>query len=422
MRFFFLAATALLLGGCATPMQKAILNDDLAEVKTLLAAGVGVNERLIPPYIHTTVKAPTPLHFAAMLGEDDIVRFLLGAGADINAIDSTDRTPFEQAVAMRNPGTAKILKEWEIQHSTQAATAALAAAASAASGIVTRDEVARMVAEALAARSRARQPAEFHSDSDAPAYKLAENPDNFALVIGVEKYMSLPDATFARRDAEAVRDHLLALGYPPRNVILLTDSRATKTNWAKYIEAWLPENVNERSTVFVFYSGHGAPDVATGQAYLVPVEGDPQYLAVSALPLEQLYSRLGALKAKRVIVALDSCFSGAGGRSVLPRGTRPLISKLDTGRIDPRGKIIALTASAADEISGTIDAQGHGAFTYFLLKGLNGAAADKAGTTTIRGLFDYLKPNVADVARQQNRDQTPALLPADSEMAAIRIR
>lgn len=406
-------ALALLLAGCATPMQKAVLYNDTARVRRMLAAGVDVNEKSKTE----VAQGGTALHFAAALGEDGMVRLLVDAGADIEAVDKYGRTPFEIAKAMRNPEIAKYLKETELKRSAPAASAV-----EPASGVVGREEIAKIVAAALSAREKAKAPAAVRSDVDRPAYKLAERPDDFALVVGVEKYLGLPDASFARRDAEAVRDHLLALGYPQRNVVLLTDSQATKTNWTKYLEAWLPENVSERSTVFVYYSGHGAPDAASGQAYLVPVEGDPQYLAVSAFPLEQVYRALAALKAKRVVVALDSCFSGAGGRSVLAKGTRPLVAKVDTGPLDPRGRLVALTASASDEISGTIDAQGHGAFTYYLLKGLNGAAAGKDGAVTVQGLYDYLKPKVADAAREQNRDQTPALLPEDGDQGRSRLR
>ena len=70
---------------------------------------------------------------------------------------------------------------------------------------------------------------------------------------------------------------------------------------------------------------------------------------------------------------------------------------------------MAFSAAAADQISGAVEEQGHGAFTYYLLKGLNGAAADAAGAVTVKALYDYLTPKVQDAARLHNRDQTPVL-------------
>ncbi|MEI8191986.1 MAG: caspase family protein, partial [candidate division NC10 bacterium] len=94
-----------------------------------------------------------------------------------------------------------------------------------------------------------------HSDVDSPSYKAAENPDDFALVVGVEKYTGLPPAQFAERDAEAILSHLTALGYPRRNISMLIGQQASKAGMAKNIETWLPRNVNEKSSVFFYFSG-----------------------------------------------------------------------------------------------------------------------------------------------------------------------
>ena len=257
---------------------------------------------------------------------------------------------------------------------------------------------------------------------DVPTYKTAEDPHRFALVVGIEKYSDLPDAQFAERDAAAIKSHLLALGFPERNVVLLSGAKAGRASLAKYIEDWLPRMVDEQSEVFFYFSGHGAPDVKTGSAYLVPWDGDANFLGTTAYPVQRLYGKLEALKAKHVIVVMDTCFSGAGGRSVLAQGARPLVTAIDTGSVSP-GKIIAFTASKGTEISGTVGDQGHGAFTYFFLKGLNGDAADASGHVTARGLYDYLTPKVQDAARRLNRDQTPQLLPdASSSLSGAVIR
>lgn len=288
-------------------------------------------------------------------------------------------------------------------------------------GKISKDEVREIVKEAVEAQKGQAQkgPAAPRSDVDAPNYRRKASDERFAVVVGVEKYASLPPAEFAERDAAAVREHLVALGYPERNVILLTGPQASRSGLAKNIETRLPQLVDEKSTVFFYFSGHGAPDVKSGQAYLVPFDGDPEFLEDTAYPLHRLYQKLGALKARRVIVALDSCFSGAGGRSVLAKGTRPLVTKVDVG--SPRGGTIVLSASAGQQISGTLDEQGHGAFTYYLLSGLNGGAQNEDGDVTVKSLYDYLTPKVRDAARRSNRDQTPQLT-ADAEAAAFRLR
>ncbi|MBI5244988.1 MAG: caspase family protein [Elusimicrobia bacterium] len=258
------------------------------------------------------------------------------------------------------------------------------------------------------------------SDVDKPEYKLPENPANFAVVVGIEKYPNLPAAQYASRDADAVRAHLKALGYPVRNIMFIANSEATRATLAKALNSWLVNRVKEDSTVFFYYSGHGAPDPQSNSAYLVPADGDPEALPDTAYPVHQLYSKLQELKAQRVIVALDACFSGAGGRSVLAKDARPLVNKIDMGELQP-GKIVALSAAKAEQISGAVEEQGHGAFTYYFLKGLSGDAADKDGAVTVQSLYEYLSPKVQDAARLHNRDQNPVMQGAPAD-AAFRLR
>lgn len=92
----------------------------------------------------------------------------------------------------------------------------------------------------------------------------------------------------------------------------------------------------------------------------------------------------------------------------MAQGARPLVNKIDLGV--PPGNVITMTASDKTQISGTLEEQRHGAFTYFLLKGLQGKAKNGSGHITALSLYDYLKPKVQDAARLHNRDQTPQLM------------
>lgn len=275
--------------------------------------------------------------------------------------------------------------------------------------------VQKAVREASKPAAAATAEAAPSSDADQPSYRFKENPDNIAIVVGVEKYADLPEATFAERDATAVRDHLLAMGYSSRNVVLLTGVRASRAGLAKTLETWLPNHAGPRSKVLFYYSGHGAPDPRSGDAYLVPADGDPQYLKDTAYPLARLYQRLGKLQASQVLVVLDACFSGTGGRSVLAKGTRPLVSRVAVDKALPE-KVRLLTASAGDQVSGTDDEQGHGLMTYHLLKALN----ESKGRATLQEAYARLKTRVEDSARRANREQTPQLVPESAGPVSLR--
>jgi len=91
-------------------------------------------------------------------------------------------------------------------------------------------------------------------------------------------------------------------------------SMPRKVTWKSISSGWLANNVESDSRVFIYYSGHGAPDPRTGDAYLVPYDGDPSFIENTGYSLKKLYDTLGKLPSKEIVVILDSCFSGAGGR------------------------------------------------------------------------------------------------------------
>jgi hypothetical protein len=362
----------------------------------------------------------TPLMVAADAGSVAAASALLRRGADVRIKGSKGETAWSLAVARGHQDIARLI--WAADHSApSAAPAAVAGRPAAAAPAIDEAQMERLIAAAVAKATAKPAAAVQTSDVDAPRYKVDENADNFAVVIGIERYSDIPDAEFAEHDASAMRDHLAALGFPQRNIVSLVGAKATKTGLIKELETWLPQNVNSNSTVFVYYSGHGAPDVKSGRSFLVPWDGDPQFLEDTGYPVDRLYQKLGELKAKRVIVALDACFSGVGGRSVLAKGLRPLVTQAAASSIPET--VFSLTAAGANQAAGAASGESHGLFTYYLLRGLNGDAADKDGRVTVASLYASLAARVQDAARKAGADQSPQLLPASAAAGdSVRLR
>jgi uncharacterized caspase-like protein len=243
--------------------------------------------------------------------------------------------------------------------------------------------------------------------------KVKQNKNAYAIVIGIERYrQQLPRADFATQDARTVAEYLTkAMGYPEENVVTLLNDRAMKSDLEKYFEKWLGNNVEQGSTVFIYYSGHGAPNPKTGDAFLVPYDGDSSFIVETGYSLKRMYDALSKLPAKEIVVALDSCFSGAGGRSVIAKGSRPLVMNLQSNVVLPKNMTV-LSASSGEQTSSTYDEKGHGLFTYFMLKGIkNEDVVRKDGSLDIAGLYDYVKPQVSGIARKKfNNEQTPQLI------------
>ncbi|MCX5821628.1 MAG: caspase family protein [Deltaproteobacteria bacterium] len=248
-----------------------------------------------------------------------------------------------------------------------------------------------------------------------PAIKVKPNKNAYAIVIGIETYrQKLPKADFATADAKTMAEYLTkVMGYPEENVVTLANDRAALGDFVKYFEKWLPNNVEKDSTVFIYYSGHGAPNIKNGDAYLVPYDGDPTFITETGYPIARLYESLGKLKAKEITVVLDSCFSGGGSRSVLAKGARPLVMNLQDNMVLSKNMTV-LSASSGDQISSTYDEKSHGLFTYFLLKGIkNEDVIKQDGSIKMDDLFGYIKPQVEHIARKQfNNEQTPQLIGA----------
>lgn len=253
------------------------------------------------------------------------------------------------------------------------------------------------------------------SDVDRHQGKKAQRHDDFALVVGVQHYRAVPEAQFAARDAETFgRYARTVLGVPKENVIVLVDEKASRADFTKYLEEWLPRNVRPQSRVYFYFSGHGAPDSAGRDTYLVPWDGELAYLKSKAYSISRLYASLDALPAKEVIVMLDACFSGQGPRSLVAKGLRPLVVAKQTPV--PKGrKLTVLTAASGEEVAGTLEEQGHGMFTYFLLDGLRGKAG-VGGHLAVGDLHRYLQRKVPAAARRQNREQSPQLFSGDERL------
>ena len=419
--------------GGDTALILAAINGRANVIPLLLKAGADVNAR--------DKDGMTPLMSAVgVYGRAAVIPLLLKAGADVNARDKDGNTARDLAAGKSKSEIISLLDDWKASHSGTA----VASNQSSSSGL-SQSEAQNIAAQAakqaveqanaknaqklaamnrklaaLSAKTASPKVLTYHSSVDRPSFNNPENRHMFALVIGVEHYPGgLPDAQFADRDARAVYRTLIALGVPPDHIKRLTDGTATRGRIKEGIR-WLGRNAKPDSTVWVYFSGHGAPG-AHGHAYLVPFGGDPNDLADTATLEDRFYKDLDRLPAKRVLVALDACFSGTGGRSVLGKGLRPL-TLVRKGSFPRTGKVIAFSAARSDQEAGPKESAGHGLFTYYFLKGLDGGA-ERQGRVTVGSLSRYLKAKVPEAANLDNRDQVPQVEPSPvGPIAEVRIR
>jgi formylglycine-generating enzyme required for sulfatase activity len=249
------------------------------------------------------------------------------------------------------------------------------------------------------------------------AVKEFKQPDAYAVVIGISQYSEevIPRVQYAVKDAQAVAKLLeTQAGIPKTHIKLLTDGKATLSGLRNHLGEWLRMRVKPESVVYVYYAGHGTPNLQAQSGSLVPWDGHPDFPA-GLYPLKELEDTLSKLPTKDVVVFLDSCFSGAAGRSVLAKGARPMGLQYP---VLAAGEVMVLAAATGTQISSDYDKAEHGLFTHYLLAGLQGEAdADNDQVVTLRELVPYVKKHVADIAVEElNREQTPVLLPGETAL------
>lgn len=265
------------------------------------------------------------------------------------------------------------------------------------------------------------------SNVDAPfVSRAAINPDAVAVIFGIDYYRSLPRARFAARDASTMRRYATSVfGVPddPDHVLMRLDGDATQAEFRKAFGAagWLARRVTPQSDVIVFFAGHGAAD-SDHAPVLLPFDGDADYPRETALQLSEVYEALAKLKARRIIVAIDACFSGVSrGGVAIADGARPVVVSVEHPALLRNGMAVFAAAQGAQVANDLPDRQ-HGLFSYEFFRGLRGAAdADHNGAITVEELNTFLVKEVPASAGRRDREQQPLTIARERSLIVSRV-
>lgn len=241
---------------------------------------------------------------------------------------------------------------------------------------------------------------------------------DIAVVIGNQSYAAagIPDVDYAGRGAAFMKEYLVrTMGYDPENILFAQDATlskfneffGTRDNHRGRLYKFVKEGV---SRVFIFYTGHGAPDLESGDAYFVPVDARPEYIRANGYALRTFYDNLGKIPARQITVVLDSCFSGNTEKGFLFKGISPAMVRVKKEVAGPQNALV-ITSGAADQVAVWYPEKRHSLFTYFFLKGLQGEAdTNRDRQITVGEMGRYLKENVPYMARRlKGIEQQPVL-------------
>ena len=221
----------------------------------------------------------------------------------------------------------------------------------------------------------------------------ANASQSYALVIGISKYANLPataQLSFPDWDAREIADVLTSrVGgqFPPDNVHLLVNEEATGEKIRYEIEQWLPSVSKDNDRVLIYYSGHAI--LWREQGWLFPYDGEVTRIASTAYPTANLGATLrNRIRGKWKVLLTESAHSGVLNPDVDRAAGDTLLKGIDNS-------VFLLTSSRDRETSFEGGEYNHGVFTYFVLKGLRGAAdANADGFVDADELAEYVHTNV----------------------------
>jgi hypothetical protein len=251
--------------------------------------------------------------------------------------------------------------------------------------VITSLAVASMVCISSAYRQAASQRGVQDLSSASASASTAQFGSYYALVIGNNNYRYLPKLRTAINDASAVAQ-LLHERYGFSTKVLRD---ATRNDVLTALNEYR-RTLSEKSSLLIYYAGHGHHDPDTDKAYWLPVDAqsDNNDNWISA---DDITSDVKAIPSQHVLIISDSCYSG-----VLTRDADAAITPRERGAyLDKmlRSKSRTLMSSGGDEPVADGGAAGHSVFAGAVLDSLRQMEDEQF---TASNLFQrFIQPGVA---------------------------
>jgi hypothetical protein len=276
--------------------------------------------------------------------------------------------------------------------------------------------------------------------------------EKYALIVGVGRFHEpgIQSLKYSAKDAADVYRYLISPAggnFPPAAIVLLQDESATRPAMVAALER-IKAKAGPDDLVFIYLSSHGTPPDKFGGVHLVTYDAvvkPRDQVWQTSLSEDVLRSFIQGVRAKRLIIILDACYSnGAYARvpGFLPQGGKSLESgeqegygqsrqymaqrllgmkdvvyEPSSGPEPPRavrhgwGRVL-ISASDAGERSWESEILKNSIFTHYFLDGL------VRHRGSVKAAFEYSRPLVRQqVQREQGYDtlQTPQVTPSRPE-------
>jgi tetratricopeptide (TPR) repeat protein len=227
----------------------------------------------------------------------------------------------------------------------------------------------------------------------------------WALVIGVDKYMDpqISPLKGSDNDARLIADALIRYaGFPQDQVILLStaqpmERQPTRVNILRRLSN-LSTAVPKDGLLLISFAGHGME--RGGQAFLLPADAQISdsisFLEETAISINRVKERIKETGVGQVLVLLDACRNDPGGRADAPN---PLSNAYTNAfNFDVRNREVqafaTVYATGIGQRAYEYTEKKQGYFSWAIVEGLKGAAANEKGEITLSQLVKYVQDTV----------------------------
>lgn len=229
------------------------------------------------------------------------------------------------------------------------------------------------------------------------------------MIVGINKYYdeTIPTLEGSENDAKDIYERLtnpdlgdLAFDVPEGHCLIGKDANCSQIRKAISDIYWESEHLD---IALFYFSGHGFDD-GYGNGYIAPYDMLKNKPFANGINMQELRHVFSNRVNKANIIILDSCYSG-----IATKGGDILISdeffeELGEGRF-------ILASSEGDQTSKEVkfrhgdeqDAHTHGAFSFYLIEGLDGKASDKDDKIFLDKLYNYAEEQLRAIGKQRSK-------------------
>lgn len=253
--------------------------------------------------------------------------------------------------------------------------------------------------------TNASEPASRQLQQIEPQKTLPAKAKRWALVVGVDKYADpqISPLRGAANDARTLADSLVRYaGFPSDQVILLatdqpTERQPTRVNLLRRLSN-LASAVPKDGLLLISFSGHGME--RNGQAFLLPsdaqISDQISFLEDTAISVTRMRDLIKGTGVGQVMVLLDACRNDPGGRADAPNNmTQAYVNGFN---FDVRNREVqafaTIYATTVGQRAYEYTEKKQGYFTWAIVEGLKGGAANSQGEVTLSELVKYVQDTV----------------------------